>query len=64
MQRRSKFTFSTAATTVVGGTPTEQKPDVLRNSLQLQSKLKEIMCTNLCMSGNDAGKLFAQASEN
>ena len=32
--------------------------------LQLQSKLKEVLCTNLCMSAADAEKLIGQASEN
>ena len=34
--------------------------------LQLQSRLKEVMCTNLCMSGDDVDKLFdaANSSEN
>ena len=33
-------------------------------TLQLQSKLKEVMCTNLCMSGDDVDKIFAQAKKN
>ena len=32
--------------------------------LQLQSKLKEVLCTNLCMSSDDVEKLFEKASEN
>ena len=31
------------------------------STLQLQSKLKEVMCTNLCMSGDDVDKVFSQA---
>jgi len=34
------------------------------NSLQLQSRLKEVMCTNLQLSSADVEKLFEQASEN
>ena len=64
MQRCNKFTRATAATTAIGGTPAKQKPDAPKNGLQLQSKLKEVMCTNLCMSGDDVDKLFAQALKN
>jgi hypothetical protein len=34
------------------------------NSLQLQSRLKEVMYTNLQLSSADVEKLFEQASEN
>ena len=33
-------------------------------TLQLQSNLKEVMCTNLCMSLDNVDKIFAQAGEN
>ena len=38
---------------------TQAKP---ASNLELQSKLKEVMCTNLCMSADDVEKLFAQAT--
>ena len=43
------------------GTPAPPKPD-----LALQSRLKDVMCTNLCMSEDDVNKLFeaANSSEN
>ena len=34
------------------------------SSLQLQSKLKEVLCTNLCLSAADVDKMFDQAQEN
>ena len=33
-------------------------------SLQLQSKLKEVLCTNLCMSRDDIDKVFDKCQEN
>ena len=34
------------------------------SSLQLQSRLKEVLCTNLCLSASDVDKIFAEAQEN
>ena len=42
----------------------DKKTESGANSLQLQSRLKEVMCTNLQLSGADVEKLFEQASEN
>ena len=42
----------------------DKKAEGGSNSLQLQSRLKEVMCTNLQLSSADVEKLFEQASEN
>ena len=42
----------------------DKKAESGANSLQLQSRLKEVMCTNLQLSSADVDKLFDQASEN
>ena len=31
-------------------------------TLDIQAKLKEVLCTNLCLSGEDVDKIFDQAS--
>ena len=49
------------------GTDVAAKKDDKSNgatTLQLYSKLKEFMCTNLCMSSDDVDKIFAQAGKN
>jgi hypothetical protein len=33
-----------------------------KSTLDIQAKLKEVLCTNLCLSGDDVDKLFHQAS--
>ena len=38
--------------------------DNATKQLQLQSKLKEVLCTNLCMSSDDVDKLLEKALEN
>ena len=45
-------------------TKDDKKAEGGSNSLQLQSQLKEFMCTNLQLSSADVEKLFEQASEN
>ena len=45
-------------------TKNDKKAGSGANSLQLQSRLKEVMCTNLQLSSADVEKLFEQASEN
>ena len=45
-------------------TKDDKKAEIGSNSLQLQSRLKEVMCTNLHLSSADVEKLFEQASEN
>ena len=35
-----------------------------KNALQLQQNLKNVLCTNLCMSSEDVDKLFEKAAEN
>ena len=45
-------------------TKNDKKAESGANSLQLQSRLKEVMCTNLQLSSADVEKLFEQASEN
>ena len=65
MKRRSQFTKKTAATTAAAGSAGgDEKPDATHSGLQLQGRLKEVMCTNLCMSSEDVDKLFSQAQEN
>jgi len=65
MKRRSQFTKKTAATTSAAGSAGESgKTDAAQPGLQLQGRLKEVMCTNLCMSSEDVDKLFSQAQEN
>ena len=53
-----------AATQGTNGTAKNQYKANGAATLQLQSKLKEVMCTNLCMSGDDVDKIFAQAGGN
>ena len=31
-------------------------------TLDIQAKLKEVLCTNLCLSGDDVDKIFQEAS--
>ena len=38
-----------------------KKNDGTAADLQLQSKLKSVMCTNLCLSSEDVDKLFEEA---
>jgi hypothetical protein len=47
-------------------TPTKPSDNATDSNLQLQARLKEVMCTNLCMSGDDVDKIFdaANSSEN
>ena len=33
-----------------------------KSTLDIQAKLKEVLCTNLCLSGDDVDKLFQEAS--
>lgn len=43
---------------------TTPNADAAKVGLELQSKLKSVMCTNLCLSSEDVDKLFAEAQEN
>ena len=56
---RGKKVGSDTAAATKGANADKAKP---ASNLQLQSKLKEVMCTNLCMSSDDVEKLFAQAT--
>ena len=44
--------------------PAGPQADAAKVGLELQSKLKSVMCTNLCLSSEDVNKLFAEAQEN
>ena len=50
-----------AATGAAADAAAKPKAD---STLALQAKLKDVMCTNLCLSGEDVEKLFKEASEN
>ena len=47
-----------------GGTTGSNGTSNTSTNLELHSKLKDVLCTNLCMSSGDVDKLFEQASEN
>ena len=42
-------------------TPSEDKPPLPSAKLELHSKLKEVMCTQLCLSSDDVDRIFDQA---
>ncbi len=65
-QRRGKRgkPKTAAAGTSTGATNSNTQPPVGTQKLQLDSKLKDVLCTNLCMSSEDIDKLVEQASGN
>ena len=44
-------------------TPASAASSTSNPALGLQSQLKEVMCTNLCMSSDDVNKLFDLANQ-
>ena len=67
MKRRGQFQKKTAATTTTSGTAAsgdDAASETTKSALQLTSKLKEVMCTNIFCTPEDCDKIFAQAQEN
>ena len=56
---RRKNGTATAATTATS----DEKKVTPAADLQLASRLKEVMCTNLCMSAEDVDALFTEAGQ-
>ena len=59
--KRIKSETSPAANVTNDASKQAKKNDGTAADLQLQSKLKSVMCTNLCLSSEDVDKLFEEA---
>ena len=59
--KRAKSDAAPAANLAKDTLKQENKSGGTAADLQLQSKLKTVMCTNLCMSSEDVDRLFEEA---
>ena len=62
-QGRRKKGSGTAATTATPEEKKDEKKATPAADLQLAARLKEVMCTNLCMSAADVDALFTEAEQ-
>jgi hypothetical protein len=61
--KRAKSDAAPAANLAKDTLKQENKSGGTAADLQLQSKLKTVMCTNLCMSSEDVDRLFEEAKK-